>query len=63
MKIKAALTLASLLTAEAAVAGGFSFDVLFKFDRGAADSRFAVRPGNRAQHCSRCRSRWQALVH
>jgi hypothetical protein len=34
MKIKAVLTLAGLLTAGAAVAGGFGFDVLFKFDRG-----------------------------
>ena len=34
MKIRAVLALASLLTAGAAVAGGFSFDVLFKFDRG-----------------------------
>lgn len=32
MKIKAAFTLASLLATGAAVAGGFNFDVLFKFD-------------------------------
>jgi hypothetical protein len=45
MKIKAALTLASLLTAGAAVAGGFGFDVLFEFDRGTGVQPFRSSAG------------------
>lgn len=45
MKIKAALTLAGLLTAGAAVASGFNFDVLFKFDRGTGVQPFRSSNG------------------
>jgi hypothetical protein len=45
MKIKTALALASLLTAGAATAGGFNFDVLFRFDRGTGVQPFRSSNG------------------